>query len=133
MHDISVNQLVNNFQIIVVPMVSPEAVYNNESEVKAFGSMDPKTKREKLHETKGSISYPKTKLVRMDFGVIRDKDFDFENPKCFETNGSLFLAQLMQHHIFTVVLDLTEGTNSQITFPYGFKPDYEREESGNFC
>lgn len=104
-------------------MVSPEAVLAKTKEVKAFGYKDPMTEEEKA---KG-YSYPKTKLLRMDFGVLNGRQVNPNNPKCFETNGSLFLAQLMQHHIFTAVLDLSDNPDEQITFPYGFIPEITTE------
>ena len=118
MSDLSVHQLVKNFQIFVVPMVSPQAVFDGKQEVPTFAKDDPKPDV----PFKDSLKFPSEKLVRMDFGVRSYRKLDPLNPKCFETNGAFFLAQLMQRHIFTVVLDLKDGDENKIIYPYGFLP-----------
>lgn len=116
MGDLEVHQLVHNFHIFVVPMVSPEAVFAQKEMVTAFGK-DYLEDEEKMAQHQ----HPSEKLVKMDFGVLNNRQFDRQNPHCFETNGAYFLAQLMQRHIFTVVLDLADGTENQIIYPYGFE------------
>ena len=115
--NLSVHQLVNNFRIFVVPMVSPQAVFKRSSKVPTFSENE--TEKDQKYKS------PAEKLVRMDFGVRSQRLFDVSNPKCFETNGALFLAQLMQRHIFAAVLDLKQGKggkDNKIVFPYGFIP-----------
>ena len=115
--DLSVHQLVKNFRIFVIPMVSPQAVYKKSSLVPTF------EKEELSKENK--YPPPDEKLVRMDFGVRNERKYDISNPRCFETNGALFLAQLMQRHIFAAVIDLKQGQggkDNQIIYPYGFLP-----------
>lgn len=116
MKDLAVHQLVHNYQIFVIPMVSPEAVYAKKSMVKTFDQEE-----EMLNKIdKKLLKFPKEKLVRMDFGVRNFRKIDPQNPKCFETNGALFLSQIMQRHLFTVVLDLKDGEDNKIVYPYGF-------------
>jgi hypothetical protein len=116
MKDLAVHQLVHNFQIFVIPMVSPEAVFQKKAKVRTFDQEEPMLSG----VDRKQLNFPKEKLVRMDFGVRNFRMVDVQNPKCFETNGALFLSQLMQRHLFTAILDLKEGEDNKIVYPYGF-------------
>ena len=96
-------------------MVSPNAVYNNTSGVNIKKSVLTEQKNNKTTvELKESL-----KLVRSDFGDLNKGEVDPKNPACFETNGAFFLLQLMQRNMFTMVLDLKDGEENMIVYPYG--------------
>ena len=122
MKDLAVHQIVHNFRIFVVPMVSPQAVYLKAEKVPTFDQDEEM----QTDVNRALLTFPKEKLVRMDFGVRSFRKLDITNPKCFETNGALFLAQIMQRHLFAAVLDLQEGSDNMITYPYGFLPSKEK-------
>lgn len=96
-------------------MVSPKSVYSNQS--------GATVKRSKINENKNKKttieSTEISKLVRSDFGVMEKGELDENNQICFETNGAFFLLQIMQRNMFSVVLDLKDGEENLITYPYG--------------
>lgn len=63
---------------------------------------------------------PKEKLVTMDFGVLNERRVDSKNKKSFETNTAFVLLQLMQKYTFVTLLDLNDGDENKIVYPYGF-------------
>lgn len=109
-----IHKLTHNYRIFVVPMVSPELVFNGTDKETVF--------RDSYLGQRDLTDVPSSKYVRMDFGVLNQTSVDSKNPVCFETNSSFFLLQLMQRNIFASVIDLSDGDENKIVYPYGYTP-----------
>ena len=112
------HQLVHNFHIFIIPMVSPEAVYNSQDK-SSYYEYKPNPKK-----TGEEIEILTSKHVRMDFGVL-NKGEEPKDLKCFQTNGALILLQLMQRHTFAAMLDLKDGESNRIVYPFGYEAKTE--------
>ena len=112
------HQLVHNFHIFIIPMVSPEAVYQNQ-EKSSYYEYKPDLKKDGEE-----IEILTSKHVRMDFGVL-NKGEEPTDLKCFQTNGALILLQLMQRHTFAAMLDLKDGESNRIVYPFGYEAKAE--------
>ena len=107
-------------------MVNPEGVYNK---------VATETVRRPDHTTskrvEGAGAFKKAqKLVRMDFGVMNQRKLDENNPVCFETNSALILIQLMKKNTFVALLDLEDGDDNKIFYPFGYTPQDEDSKKG---
>jgi hypothetical protein len=109
-----IHKLTHNYRIFVVPMVSPELVFNGTEKENVF--------RDTYSGGKDLTGVSTSKHVRMDFGVLNQGTVDKKNPVCFETNSSLFLLQLMQRNVFVSVIDLSDGDENKIVYPFGYVP-----------
>lgn len=117
-----IHQLVHNFHIFVVPMASPELVYSRKNKAVVTRLIpDPLNPAGSgLGQNLKAITVEK--YVRMDFGFINEHNASKANPNCFETNTALILMQMMIRNTFVAVLDLKDGEENLILYPYGYIP-----------
>ena len=116
-----IHRLVHNFHIFILPMASPELVYGKKSKITITRQIeDPNKPGSSGSNPMTMTSYQK--LVRMDFGMINEQKADPHNKICFETNTALVLLQMMIRQTFVAVMDLQDGDENLLLYPYGYIP-----------
>ena len=121
-----IHRLVHNFHIFIIPMTSPELVYNRKSKLTISKMVPDPLRRGSTGTEPPMILKTFEKSVRMDFGMINNRKADPNNPNCFETNAGIVLMQLLMRNTFAAVIDLADGEENQIVYPYGFIPKPEQ-------
>lgn len=116
-----VHQLVHNYHLFVVPMAAPSLVYNKKAKLTITRVVEDVDKPGATGTT-GYVTKTVEKEVRMDFGMLNERKPDPKNPYCFETNTGLILMQMMLRNTFVAVVDLADGDENRILYPYGFVP-----------